>query len=98
MALLKIAWRQSLFSIAEVSTRGHLYNRVFFKKIIYLFLGALGLCCCAPAFSSCGERGLLFVAVRELLVVMASRCGARALGAWASAVAARRLSSCGSRA
>ena len=28
-------------------------------KIIYLFLVALGLCCCAWAFSSCRERGLL---------------------------------------
>ena len=26
-------------------------------------LAALGLCCCAGAFSSCAERGLLFVAV-----------------------------------
>ena len=38
----------------------------FFKnKLIYLFLTALGLCCCAQAFSSCGERGLLFVEVRR---------------------------------
>ena len=32
---------------------------------IYLFLAALGLRCCAWAFSTCGERGLLFVAVRS---------------------------------
>ena len=31
-----------------------------------------GLCCCAQAFSSCGERGLLFVAVRGLLIAAAS--------------------------
>ena len=37
-----------------------------------LFLAALGLLCCAQAFSSCGERGLLFVAVRGLLIVVAS--------------------------
>ena len=46
-----------------------------FKKInlfIYLFLAVLGLNCCARAFSSCGERGLLFVAVRGLLIVVAS--------------------------
>ena len=30
------------------------------------------------------ERGLFFVAVRGLLIAVASRCGARALGAWAS--------------
>ena len=50
------------------------------------------------AFSSCDEQGLLFVAVRGLLIEMASRCRAQALGAWASVVVARRLSSCGSRA
>ena len=44
----------------------------FFNKFIYLFLAALGLPCCVWAFSSCGERGLLFVAVRGLLIVVAS--------------------------
>ena len=39
---------------------------------IYLFMAVLGLCCCARAFSSCGERGLLFVAVHGLLIVMDS--------------------------
>ena len=39
---------------------------------IYLFLAALGLCCCARALSSCGEQGLLFIAVRGLLVAVAS--------------------------
>ena len=37
-----------------------------------LFLAVLGLCCCAWAFSSCGERGLLFFAVRGLLIAVAS--------------------------
>ena len=32
----------------------------------------LGLCCCTGAFSSCSEWGLLFVAVRGLLTVVAS--------------------------
>ena len=49
------------------------------------------------AFSSCGEWGLHFVAVRGLLIVVAC-CGARALSARASVVVARGLSSCGSRA
>ena len=40
--------------------------------LIYLFLAVLGLCCCARAFSSCGERGLLFVAVCWLLIAVAS--------------------------
>ena len=59
---------------------------------IYLFLAALHLHCCAWAFSSCGERGLLFVAVCGLLIVVASLCcRAQALGTWASVVVARRL-------
>ena len=40
--------------------------------LIYLFLAALGLPCCAWAFSSCGERGLLFVAVHGLLIAVSS--------------------------
>ena len=46
----------------------------FFKKklFIYLFLAALGLRCCAWAFSSCGEWGLLLVAVCGLLLAVAS--------------------------
>ena len=35
-------------------------------------MAALGLRCCARAFSSCGEQGLLFVAVRGLLTAVAS--------------------------
>ena len=47
----------------------------FFNTTLYLFiyLGlCLGLLCCVWAFSSCGEQGLLFVAVRGLLIVVAS--------------------------
>ena len=43
-----------------------------FIYFIYLFLAALGLPCCVRAFSSCGERGLLFVVVRGLLIAVAS--------------------------
>ena len=39
---------------------------------LFLFLSALGLCCCACASSSCGERGLLLVAVHGLLIAVAS--------------------------
>ena len=35
-------------------------------------MAALGLHRCARAFSSCGEQGLLFVAVRGLLIAVAS--------------------------
>ena len=46
----------------------------FFFNFIYLFLflAVLGLHCCAWAFSSCGKRGLLFVAVHGLLTEVAS--------------------------
>ena len=40
--------------------------------LVCLFLAALGLHCSARAFSSCDERGLLFVAVRGLLIAVAS--------------------------
>ena len=50
------------------------YSYCLFKNnlFIYLFLAVLGLCCCARAFSSCGERGLLFVVVPRLLIAVAS--------------------------
>ena len=71
------------------------FSILIFKNLLFiylfLFLAALGLCCCTCAFSSCGEWGLLFVAVRGLLIAVASRCGAWALGAWASVVVARGL-------
>ena len=58
----------------------------FFLIYLYLFLAVLGLRFCARAFSSCGERGPPYIAVRGPLTVAASP------------VAERRLSSCGSRA
>ena len=55
--------------------------------------------CCAPAFSSCGEQGLLFVAVHELLNCSGfAYCGTQALGLWVSVAAAHSLSICGTRA
>ena len=44
---------------------------IFFNKFI-LFLAVLGLRCCTWAFSSFRERGLLFVVVHGLLIVVAS--------------------------
>ena len=35
-------------------------------------MAVLGLCCCPRAFSSCGEQGVVFVAVRGLLIAVAS--------------------------
>ena len=54
-------------------------------------MAALGLLCYVQAFSSCGEWGLLFVAVRGLLIAVASllrSMGSRCMG----------FSSCGMRA
>ena len=53
----------------EPSEQFFSFFKYFFK--IY-FLAALGLRCCAQAFSSCGEQGLLFVAVHGLLKAVAS--------------------------
>ena len=66
----------------------------FFLNIylfIYLFLAVLGLRFCARAFSSCGERGPLFIAVRGPLTITASLVAEHRLQT-------RRLSSCGARA
>ena len=71
------------------------YVLCFFKNKFIYILAALGLRCCVRAFSSCGERGLLFVAVCGLLIAVALLCcGAQALGMWAAVVAARELSNC----
>ena len=70
-----------------------LFSFFFFNKFIfiYLFLAVLGLRFCARAFSSCCERGPLFIAVRGPLTVVASLVAEHRLQT-------RRFSSCGSRA
>ena len=61
----------------------------YFIKNCFIF-GYTGLCCCTQAFSSCGKRWPLFTVAHGLLTVVASGCGAEALGAGVS-VAAQRL-------
>ena len=39
---------------------------------LFLFLAVLGVHCCVRAFSSCGERGLLILAVCGLLIAATS--------------------------
>ena len=63
---------------------------VFNFFILFLFLAALGLRFYARAFSSCGKRGPLFIAVRGPLTIAASLVAEYRLQT-------RRLSSCGSR-
>ena len=58
---------------------------------ILLFVAVVGLRFCARAFSSCGARGPLFIAVRGPLTIAASLVAEHGLQT-------RRLSSCGSRA
>ena len=59
--------------------------------IIFIFMAVLGLRFCATAFSSCGKRGPLFIAVRGPLTVATSLVAEHRLQT-------RRLSNCGSRA
>ena len=54
-------------------------------------MAVLGLRFCARVFSSCGERGPLFIAVRGPLTIAASLVAEHRLQT-------RRLSNCGSRA
>ena len=54
-------------------------------------MAVLGLRFCARAFSSCGKRGPLFIAVRRPLTITASLVAEHRLQM-------RRLSNCGSRA
>ena len=68
-----------------------IFTASFFFNFIYLFMAVLGLRFCARAFSSCGKRGPLFIAVRGPLTIAASLVAERRLQA-------RRLSNCGSRA
>ena len=89
----------SLFPKFILKCRGHvlvwesgsLFFFFFNFIFIYLFLAVLGLRFCARAFSSCGKRGSLFIAVRGPLTIAASLVAEHRLQT-------RRLSSCGSRA
>ena len=67
-ALARGSESTSFYSAILVNLSFFFYKLIF----IYLFLAPLGLCCCARAFSSCGEWGLLFIAVRGLLIAVAS--------------------------
>ena len=68
--------KQSIFHLGSVRPRGELaldlFICLFVCLFICLFLAVLGLRCHGQAFSSCGERGLLFIAVRGLFTAVAS--------------------------
>ena len=67
------------------------FSYFFYYIFIYLFLAVLGLRFRTRAFSSCGKRGPLLIAVRGPLTIAASPVAEHRLQT-------RRLSSCGSRA
>ena len=58
----------SIYDICSIT----FFLKKFYLFYLFLFLAVLGLRCCVWAFSSCGEWGLLFVAVRRLLIAVAS--------------------------
>ena len=78
-------------NLASLDQFIHFQCLFFLKLFIYLFLAVLGLRFCARAFSSCGKRGPLFIAVRGPLTIAASLVAEHRLQT-------RKLSSCGSRA
>ena len=85
-------------SLFSQRTNFFFFTNLFIYLLSYLFWAALGLRCCTWAFSSCGERGLLFFAVRGILIVVASLVEhglqARGLSSCGSRALERRLSSC----
>ena len=66
------------------------YLFIYLLIVIIIILAVLGLRFCVRAFSSCSERGPLFIAVRRPLTIAASLVVEHRLQT-------RRLSSCGAR-
>ena len=101
--IFKLNWQTSYFK--NYNSYDLFYQKTFlsfFKIYLFLFLAALGLRCCARAFSSCREHGLLFVAVRGLTAVASlvaeHRLQARGLSSCGLRTVEHRLSSCGAQA
>ena len=66
-----------------------LFLFIIYLLLFFYFLAVLGLRFCATAFSSCGKRGPLFIAVHGPLTIAASLVAEHRLQSC-------RLSSCGS--
>ena len=65
--------RKSKTKLDKLCYKVRNFNLIFFfYKFICLFLAALGVRCCTRAFSSCSQRGPLFIVVRGLLTAVAS--------------------------
>ena len=63
---------------------------LFYFLVNFLYMTALGLCCCKRVFSGCSKRVLFFIVVHRLLTAVASLTAEQA-----SVVAAHGPSSCG---
>ena len=70
-----------LYTMNNIHNHKCMHKKTFIKKRVgqykenysfFFVLAEFSLCCCAQAFSSCVERGLLFVVVRGLLIAVAS--------------------------
>ena len=82
------SWTRDQTLVPCIGRRILFFNLFFY---IYFWLCWVFVCFCARAFSSCGKRGPLFIAVRRPLTIAASLVAEHRLQT-------RRLSSCGSRA
>ena len=81
-----------LSSVNKLNNIFNMHSLFFLTLLLFIYLLAvLGLCFCARAFSSCGKREPLFIAVCGALTIAASLVAEHRLQS-------RRLSSCGSRA
>ena len=88
------AWIVSKWAVLH-----YVFVHVSLSLSLFFFFGCIGFSLlCARAFSSCFTQGLLFVAAQASHCGGFSCCGAWALGAQASIVAAHGLSSCGTQA
>ena len=67
-------------------------NHSLKKNFFYLFLATLGLHCYTQAFSNCGVRGLLFIAMHGLFTAVASFVEEHGLSSLSSVVVAHGLS------
>ena len=87
LPVLSVQVIKLLVKFQNCATNNTVQFNLFLNLYIYLFIylwAVLGL--------HCGERGLLFVAVRGLLIAVAPLCcGARTLGTQASVGVARGL-------
>ena len=71
----EVASREKIFFLYSLTIDlilQNVFENISFYLFIYFGLCSLGVCCCAWAFSSCRELGLLFVVIHGLLIPTAS--------------------------